>query len=340
MTQTCDGEEKPINYLSHKLCRTQCKWSTVKKEAYAIHFSLQKLDYYLHSAEFVIKTDHKPLKYLLESPMKNRKIQLWALGMAGYNCRIQYIEGTTNTCADLLSRHPDNVGLVKERLEEGIDLDISDNTYQVNVLDSSNFDPKTYASFDLPVKDSIEKCDLSDFKDFDMLIEQSKDDELMSLKSKIDSGDLGKDKQRHYLVVENLVYYISNIDDDPYLRLYVPKHLRGLVVKQYHDMNGHMGVQKTFDSIRQKYYWPNLFKELNDFVTACVVCQTRSLQKIRQPLQETDIPPYPMVKISLDLSGPYPTSMSGNKYIIAFVDWFSGWPEAFAVPDKLMRSLG
>ena len=222
LTQTCDGEEKPIYYLSHKLSRTQCKWSTVEIEAYAIHFSLQKLDYYLHSAEFVIKTDHKPLKYLLESPMQNRKIQLWALGMAGYNCRIQYIEGTTNTCADLLSRHPDNVGLEKERLEEGIDLDISDNTYQVNVLDSSNFDPKTYASCDLPVKDSIEKCDLSDFKVFDMSIEQSKDDELMSLKSKIDSGDLGKDKQRHYLVVENLVYYISNIDDDPYLRLYVP----------------------------------------------------------------------------------------------------------------------
>lgn len=41
-----------------------------------------------------------------------------------------------------------------------------------------------------------------------------------------------------------------------------------------------------------------------------------------------------MAKISLDLSGPYPASMSGNKYIIACVDWFSGWPEAFAVPDK------
>ena len=70
----------------------------------------------------------------------------------------------------------------------------------------------------------MEKCDLSDFKDFDMSVEQSKDDELMSLKSKIDGGDLGKDNQRHYLVVENLVYYISNIDDDPYLRLCVPKH--------------------------------------------------------------------------------------------------------------------
>ena len=51
-------------------------------------------------------------------------------------------------------------------------------------------------------------------------------------------------------------------------------------------------------------------------------------------MQETDIPLYPMAKLSLDLSGPYPQSMSGNKYIIAFVDWLSGWPEAFAVLDK------
>ena len=36
----------------------------------------------------------------------------------------------------------------------------------------------------------------------------------------------------------------------------------------------------------------------------------------------------------VDLSGPFPTTMSGNKYIIAFVDWYSGWPEAFPVPDK------
>ena len=86
-----------------------------KKEAYAIHFSLQKLDYYLHNAEFVIKTDQKPLKYLLESPMQNRKIQMWALGMAGYNCKVEYIEGKTNTCADLLSRHPENVGSEKDR---------------------------------------------------------------------------------------------------------------------------------------------------------------------------------------------------------------------------------
>ena len=135
-------------------------------------------------------------------------------------------------------------------------------------------------------------------------------------------------------MIDGLVYYTSNVNDDPCLRFLIPNHLRNFVVQQYHDQNGHMGVQKTFDSISQKYYWPNLFKEINKYVNECTICQTRSLQKIRQPIQETDIPPYSMAKLGLDLSGPYPTTMSGNKYIKAFVDWYSGWPEAFAVPDK------
>ena len=109
LTQECDGDEKPIYYLSYKLSRSLCKWSVVEKEAYAIHFAFQKLDYYLHNSQFVIKTDHKLLNYLHESPMQNKKIQMWTLSLSGYNCTIEYIEGTTNTCADLLSRHPDKV---------------------------------------------------------------------------------------------------------------------------------------------------------------------------------------------------------------------------------------
>ena len=46
-----------------------------------------------------------------------------------------------------------------------------------------------------------------------------------------------------------------------------------------------------------------------------------------------------MAKLILDLSDPYPTSLSGNKYIIAFVDWYSGWSEAFAAQDKTADSV-
>ena len=138
--------------MSHKLSKSQCKWSVVEKEAFAIHFALQKLDYYLHNAQFVIKTDHKPLKYLLESPMQNKKIQLWALSMSEYNCTTEYIAGTTNTCADLLSRHPDKVNKLEENsVNEDVELekvlDVNDNLFQVNVLNSNQFDPKTFARY-------------------------------------------------------------------------------------------------------------------------------------------------------------------------------------------------
>jgi hypothetical protein len=78
----------------------------VEKEAYAIHYALDKLNVYLHNAKFIIRTDHKPLKTLLESPVQNRKIQGWALNLQGYDVHIEYISGTENTCADLLSRIP------------------------------------------------------------------------------------------------------------------------------------------------------------------------------------------------------------------------------------------
>ena len=42
-------------------------------------------------------------------------------------------------------------------------------------------------------------------------------------------------------------------------------------------------------------------------------------------------PPYSFTKLRPDISGPYPKTLLGNKYIIGFVDWYSGWPEAFAL---------
>ena len=101
--------------------------------------------------------------YLLESPMQNKKIQMWALSMSGYNCSIEYIVGTTNTCADLLSRRPDNVKKTLDvHLHEGVEtqddktvLDENDNLYEVSVIDSNQFDPKSFASCTLPKDDKF-----------------------------------------------------------------------------------------------------------------------------------------------------------------------------------------
>ena len=143
--------EKPIYYLSQKLSKTQCKWSTIEAEAFAIHFALQKLAYYLHNSRFVIKTDHKPLKYPLESPIQNKKISLRALGMTGFSCPVEYIPGTENTCADLLSRTPD---IIHVETEEQFVFDINDNAFEVGMINSNEIDPKQYGNCKVPKKDT------------------------------------------------------------------------------------------------------------------------------------------------------------------------------------------
>ena len=80
LSQTDDfGKEKVISYLSHKLSETQQKWATIEKEAYAIVYALKKFHAYLHGAEFRIKTDHKLLKSLFQSEIRNTKLQRWAI---------------------------------------------------------------------------------------------------------------------------------------------------------------------------------------------------------------------------------------------------------------------
>ena len=63
------------------------------------------------------------------------------------------------------------------------------------------------------------------------------------------------------------------------------------------------------------------------------------MKTVNPATQESDIPPYPFAKIGLDLSKPYPETLSQNKCIISFVDLYSGWPDAFAVPDKSAENV-
>ena len=84
----------------------QRKWPTIEREAYAIIFAVNKLRHYLRGSQFTVFTDHKPLRSLFTSEMKNARIQRWAIMLQEYGCDIHYHAGKLNVPADFLARIP------------------------------------------------------------------------------------------------------------------------------------------------------------------------------------------------------------------------------------------
>ena len=96
-----------ISYFSRMLSETEQRYSTIEKEALAIHSALDKLRPYIINHGVIIETDHCPLCNFHRRPTRNRRIDFWSIDLADYNIKeIKYKKGSCNCDGDLLTRYP------------------------------------------------------------------------------------------------------------------------------------------------------------------------------------------------------------------------------------------
>ena len=67
-----------------------------------------------------------------------------------------------------------------------------------------------------------------------------------------------------------------------------------------------MGITKTYNRIRQNYFWTNMKAQITDDIGKSKKCQLNKLvrKKIKQPMVFTDTLGSSFDKISLDIIGP------------------------------------
>jgi hypothetical protein len=95
---------RPIAFMSRALGLSKRAWSTYAREMLAIVVVVQLWRPYLLGRKFVIQTDQRSLKYLLEQRITTPEQQKWVSKLLGYDYEIVYKPGKENSAADALSR--------------------------------------------------------------------------------------------------------------------------------------------------------------------------------------------------------------------------------------------
>ena len=327
LTQEEDSVYKPVYYISHQLTSSQQKWSVIEKECYAILFGIEKFRAFLEGTKFQVFTDHHPLKYINSAENKNAKLQRWATKISSYGADIQFIKGRDNVHADFLSRlSPENIPKFDDH--ETIETRLDD----VAVIDLDRVDLN-------PSREDEDDSGVAIVhKDLKIHEAQQKNKHLSNIiKSLKDNGAKPKYRQK-YIIIDDVLYHVNTEEE---LRIVVPDALQEAIIRETHEgmMGGHTGRDKTFDIIRRRYFWKNLAVQVYSYVGKCIKCNQQNLQMQTAPLQEAPIARFPFERISIDLAGPYPESELGNRFCFTITDQFSGWVEAFPIPNKKSITL-
>jgi hypothetical protein len=126
------------------------------------------------------------------------------------------------------------------------------------------------------------------------------------------------DKYPKYQIKHDMIYMDK--------RIYVPNSatIKTQILSESHDcpLSGHVGVTKTTELVTRRFFWPGMHKEIKQYVTSCLPCQTNkhSNQVPMGLLQPLPIPQKKWEVVTMDLITQLPKTRNGNDAIVVFVD--------------------
>lgn len=139
------------------------------------------------------------------------------------------------------------------------------------------------------------------------------------------------DSHPSYKIAQGFIFYEGRIWLDPQS----PFKIR--LLEEFHNspISGHMGIHKTFNRLQANFYWKGMRKDVAEFISHCVVCQTTKYETKRPAglLQPLPIPSAVWEDLSLDFITGLPVS-NGYTVILVVVDRFSKGAHFGALPTN------
>lgn len=334
------------NYPAHKLGFLALKWAVV-----------DKLHDYLYRATIQVRTDNNPLTYILTSAKLDATGHLWLSALSIYNFSLKYRPGRQNLDADSLSRRPHDSITPDDEWQEipvpgvrALCRSVSIHTQAghsypcVIELIGAHVStvPKVFCQTTAIVADHLPTFSPTELQTAqksnpcigEAWLAISQKAPASQVQSNHPDTTLLKREWEKLSFKQGLLYRtVKQSDQLSRQQLVRPKQFHSIALKSLHDNNGHLGFDKTYALVCDRFFWPCMKLDVETYCKTCGRCIKReTLPQRAAPLSHIQSSG-PMDLVCIDFLSIEPDSRNVCNVLVV-TDHFTRYTQAFPTRDQ------
>lgn len=135
-----------------------------------------------------------------------------------------------------------------------------------------------------------------------------------------------------------ILYRKRQVGGETQCQLVLPERFRQMVLKSLHDDMGHLGMDRTLDLARTRFFWPKMALDVEQKVKTCQRCVCRkTLPEKAAPLVNIQVN-RPLELLCIDFLSIEPDS-SNTKDVLVMTDFFTKYAIATPTPNQKAKTV-